>query len=159
MKKILLFVLPVLFLFVGCDKDSEGNTPPSPAYVGEYDLTQVIFECGDNQGLSVTDETNIIDGELVCTSDNFLFSMTMYDYQGTLTDCFVGTNTEGIFAANNATTLSITMNGAIEQIGSDSLKITNSESGVVTNLYWSKISSNLIIRELDGWQYFFEETE
>ena len=53
----------------------------------------------------------------------------------------------------------LTMNGPIEQIGSDSLKITNSESGVVTNLYWSKILSNLIIRELDGWQYFFEEKE
>tara|TARA_Y100000294_G_C8390600_1_gene270610 strand:+ start:85 stop:561 length:477 start_codon:yes stop_codon:yes gene_type:complete len=155
-KKKLLLLLPLLFLYVGCDKDSD-STPPPPAYVGEYDLTQVIFACGDNQSLSVTDETNIINGELVCTSDNFLFSMSMYDYQGTLTDCFVGTNNEGIFAAYDATTLSLTMNGPIEQIGSDSLKITNSESGDVTNLYWSKISSNLIIRELDGWQYFFEE--
>jgi hypothetical protein len=155
--RIFIGLIISLLFFVGCEEDSDST--PAPAYVGEYDLTQVIFACGDNQGLSATDETNIIDGELVCTSDNFLFSMTMYDYQGTLTDCFVGTNTEGIFAANNATTLSITMNGAIEQIGSDSLKITNSESGVVTNLYWSKISSNLIIRELDGWQYFFEETE
>ena len=63
-KKKLLLLLPLLFLYVGCDKDSD-STPPPPAYVGEYDLTQVIFECGDNQGLSVTDETNIIDGELV----------------------------------------------------------------------------------------------
>ena len=157
-KKKLLLLLPLLFLYVGCDKDSD-STPPPPAYVDEYDLTQVIFACGDNQSLSATDETNIIDGELVCTSDNFLFSMTIYDYQGALTDCFVGTNNEGIFAANDATTLSMTLNGPIEQIGSDSLKITNSESGVVTNLYWSKISSNLIIRELDGWQYFFEEKE
>ena len=155
--RIFIGLIICLLFFVGCDKDSD--SAPAPAYVGEYDLTQVIFACGDNQGLSATDETNIIDGELVCTSDNFLFSMTMYDYQLTLTDCFVGTNNEGIFAAYDATTLSITMNGAIEQIGSDSLKITNSESGVVTNLYWSKISSNLIIRELDGWQYFFEEKE
>ena len=155
--RIFIGLIISLLFFVGCEKDSDST--PAPAYVGEYDLTQVIFACGDNQGLSATDETNIIDGELVCTSDNFLFSMTMYDYQGTLTDCFDSTNYEGIFAASGATTLSITMNGAIEQIGSDSLKITNSESGVVTNLYWSKISSNLIIRELDGWQYFFEETE
>ena len=156
MKRLLLLTT---LAFWGCEKDTTAPTPPSiPAYVGEYDLTKVIFTCGDEQGLSVEDETNMIDGELICTSDNFLFSMSMYDYENILTDCFVGTNNEGIFALYDAEILSLTMDGAIEEIGSDTLKITSSD-GLDDRFYWNRIGDNLIIKETDGWEYYFEEKE
>ena len=78
-------------------------------------------------------------------------------YQNFLSNCFVGTVNEDLFA--NYSTVSYTINGAITENGSDSLKLQISETGDIIDVYWSKILSNLIIRELDGWQYFFEERE
>jgi len=151
--KRLLFIALVIF---GCEKDT--TTPPSiPGYVGEYDLTKVIFTCGDEQGLSA-EGPNMIDGELICTSAEMLFSMYIYDYENILTDCFVGTNNEGIFALYDSEILSFTLDGAIEQIVSDTLKVTSSD-GSENRFYWNKIGDNLIVKEIDGWEYYFEEKE
>jgi len=145
-------------------------------YVGEYDLTKVIFSCGDGTGL---DGTNITEGELTCTSTQFLFSMNMTDYECALSNCFVNTNNQGIFGTtcsdiitdstivitdttivsepDTYPTLSKTLDGIIVQIGSDTLQITY--EGNSQKVYWSKIASNLIIKEPDGWEYYFEEKE
>ena len=150
MKKI-LFIALVVF---GCEKDT---TAPAniPEYVGEYDLTKVIFTCGDEHGLSVEDP-NMIIGELICTSAEMLFSMSMYDYENILTDCFVGTELEGIFTLYNSEYLSNSLDGVIEEITSDTLAVTQSD-GSEDRFYWNKIGDNLIVKEPDGYEYYFEE--
>ena len=161
MKRLLICLL----LIVGCEKDSTGNSSEIPDYVGEYDLTKVVFSCGDGTGL---DGTYITEGELTCTSTQFLFSMYMTDYECGLSNCFVGTNNQGAFEtdctdptiySNTYTypTLSQTLDGIIVQIGSDTLQITY--EGTSQKVYWSKIGSNLIIKEPDGWEYYFFEKE
>ena len=79
--KIIIIIFTTL-AFLGCEKDT---TAPSsiPAYVGEYNLTKVIFTCGDEQGLSVEDETNIIDGESDI-EDAQTLKFILYDYNSEL---------------------------------------------------------------------------
>ena len=91
----------------------------------------------------------------------------MTDYECALSNCFVGTNNQGVFGTTCSDTtaisgylnptLSKTLDGIIVQIGSDTLQITY--EGNSQKVYWSKIASNLIIKEPDGWEYYFEEKE